>query len=99
MLGSEYGWAKDEVLNNTYLDELYYLAERINQRKADDYKMRLAIAQNPFNKEPNRLWELLNSFATPTLRDDKFDEAGFELMKAKMRSGRGFLVKDNAKVK
>lgn len=43
-----------------YLDELFYLVENINKRQTRDWKMQLAIAQNPYTKKPQDLWKLID---------------------------------------
>jgi hypothetical protein len=96
-LGHEYGWAKREILEDVYFDELYYLLRKINKRKLQDYKMRLAIAENPHKKDNKALWSILNSEEDKLeyggSKDETFDAAGLEILKARMRNNPRIIVK------
>lgn len=85
MLAYEYGWAKKEILENVYLDELVVLTKLINTRKIQAYKTQLAIAQNPHVKNPRELWDLLDrqerQIDGRSIIDDEFDAVGFEAFK------------------
>lgn len=92
LLASEYGWAKDAITQGVYLDELYFLIDQINKRKISEYKMQLAIAQNPHVKDPKALWEILNR-QTRKLPSSKLDVSGMELLKSKLRQSPSIDVK------
>jgi hypothetical protein len=74
------------------LDDLYFLVQKINDRKLQEYKMELAIVQNPHVKEPRRLWDILKS-QEQREKDDEFDAIGFEILKDRLRQSRRFIVK------
>lgn len=93
-MASSYGWAKKDIDENLYFDELYELVLQINKRKVSDWKMQLAITQNPHVKNPKELWEILNSHDRLTNpADDKLDKAGMALLKDKLRSSKRIMVK------
>jgi len=92
LLGSEYGWTKDYVFYNVYFDELFELANLINNRKRDEYRVLLAIAQNPHTKDPKQLWQILES-DEERKRSLEFDEKGFDAFKAAMSQTGKFVVK------
>ena len=43
-----------------YLDEVIILLNQISKRKKEEYRMLLAISQNPHVKEPKLLWDALS---------------------------------------
>lgn len=97
LLGSEYGWSKEHIYYQVYVDELFYLAKKINLRKVRGYKMQLSIVQNPHVKDPAQLWQALESEERQygTIKKiAEFDELGFELLKQKMRENPRMIVKD-----
>jgi len=93
-LASEYGWAKTEIEDKVYLDELYYLVKRINKRKLVEYKMQLAIVQNPHVKDPKDLWRLLESEEREPVAE-KLDKAGFVMFKKKLTNSANIVVKQS----
>lgn len=94
LLASEYGWAKREILEHVYLDELYAMVPKINRRKLADYKMEMAIVQNPHVKNPKELWAMLDQQEKQfEPQDDKFDPAGFDRFKNALRKNPKFNVK------
>jgi hypothetical protein len=81
LLASAYGWAKKDILENVYLDELFIFTRLINQRKISEYKMQLAIVTNPHIKNPGRLWAVLDAQENDNngkeYLDAEFDANGF----------------------
>jgi hypothetical protein len=75
------------------------LAHRIKVRKASETKVQLLIAQNPYAKDPQKLWDQIEETersgqVNPKPRvEPKFDVAGFEILKAKMSENPHFIVK------
>lgn len=69
--------------------------QEIKKRKMDEYKMQLAISQNP-HLEPTQqkvLWKELNrEDRLPT--GDSFDEAAFDRLKEVMAQGGSFVIKE-----
>lgn len=67
----------------------------VKKRRLTEYKMQLAIVQNPHldPKDQKLLWEELN-------RDDQmpksevFDEQGFAKLKEVMSQGKAFIIKN-----
>ena len=96
LLASNYGWSKQDILNDVYLDELYYLSKLINQRKITDYKMQLAIVTNPHIKDPKTLWRLLEEQEKQLIGadyiDEEFDAVGFEQFKQSLQAGGASIV-------
>lgn len=93
-MGSEYGWSKHDILCDVYFDELYWLTRQVERRKLTEYRMQLAIVQNPHVKDPKELWRVLNSQeSAPVLRPEKMDEGSFELLKMRLRANPRFVVK------
>lgn len=93
-MASEYGWSKHDIFYDVYFDELYYLTQKIEKRKLAEYKMQLAIAQNPHVKDPKELWRILNSQTTESYeRPHELDNASFEILKSKLSSNPRFVVK------
>lgn len=79
-------------MEDTYLDELFYLTEQINRRKIGEYKILTAIAQSPHMKNPRKIWEILKSIEDKIDGDEKFDLAGFEALKFAMGKSTGVKV-------
>lgn len=97
-MANEYGWAKNDILENVYLDELFVFTRLINRRKVQDYKMQLAIAQNPHIKNPKDLWRILeqqeNEIEGKSYLDTEFDSVGFEAFKQTLqRNSKNIVVK------
>lgn len=93
MLASEYGWAKNAILNDVYLDELNYLLREINRRHIRDYKMQLAIVQNPHTKDPKNLWRILQQSEPRDQKPPVFDSFAFERLKMEMGKSPRIIVK------
>lgn len=83
-----------DIYYNVYLPDLVYLVQKINRRKIVDYRMQLAITQNPHIKDPKKLWDILASQDKEfNRRPAEFDAAGFELLKSQLRGNPRFVVK------
>jgi hypothetical protein len=93
MLASNYGWAKDDILENVYLDEVLYLRKLIHERKVDDIKLQLNIVQNPHTKNPRELYDKISSFDRRPIAKPKFDKVGFQNLKAALDKSPRFIVK------
>lgn len=89
LLASEYGWTKDYILDCVYLDDLQHLSKAMDKRKLSEYKMQLAITQNPHTKDPKKLWDVIKSKEEPEPRSEQFDAAGFERLKLAMQTAGG----------
>lgn len=77
-----------------YVPELVQLTKEINKRKLREWKMELAIVQNPHVKDPKKLWQDLNN-ADPDekKRSEVFDVAGFEKLKQQLRKNPRMVIK------
>lgn len=95
LLASEYGWAKGDILNDVYVDELFYLSQKINKRKLNDYKLWTAIIQSPHLKDSRRIWDTFKSMEGELQIDEpaKLDVTGMEAAKLIMRKNPRFVVK------
>lgn len=92
-MASEYGWAKADILGNVYLDEVLLLQKHIKRRTFENYKMQLAIVQNPHAKSPKDLWDMLNAETIEVVPDEPLDKAAFENFKRVVSSGQAVQVK------
>lgn len=97
-MANEYGWAKNDILEHVYFDELFIFTRIINRRKLTEYKMQLAIASNATTKDPKKLWEMLDQRERENegkgYLDAEFDAAGFEAFKQAVKnSGSKVVVK------
>lgn len=93
ILASSYGWAIDDIKEKVYFDDLIPLVEKINARQVSEYKMLLAIVQNPYAKDPQKLWQILKSREPHKVRSEKLDVAGFEALKIRMSQNPRIIVK------
>lgn len=93
-MASEYGWAKTEIDEYIYLDDLIRLSKEINRRKIQEHKTQLAIVQNPHVKNPKKLWDVLSCFDNTKSVSDSFDSVGFELLKNKLKQNPRFKIKE-----
>ena|GEM_PF-3485218 len=94
LLASEYSWSKHDILNDTSLFELLSLSQKIKNRKNSDFRMQLAIAQNPHVENPEKLWEQLeidDDYDSPEV--EEFDKVGFEILKRKLGQNPRFKIK------
>lgn len=93
-MASSYGWAKKDIDETIYFDELYELVQQINKRKISDWKMELAIVQNPHVKDPKQLWQMLSSYDRLSKpENDKLDKAGFAMLKDALSGSNRIMVK------
>lgn len=97
-MASNYGWAKKDILEGVYLDELFYFVKLINRRKISEYKMALAISTNPHTKTPKKLWDTLDQQERTNegkdYLDAEFDQAGFDRFKQTLqRHSKAIVVK------
>lgn len=96
-MAHEYGWAKRDILEDVYLDELVEIVSCINKRKIQETKLQMSIVQNPHVKDPKALWAILeeqeielNGYKP---RPAEFDPVGFEILKSKLSANPNFIVK------
>lgn len=96
-MASNYGWAKRDILENVYLDELFVFARLINRRIINEQKMALAIATNPHTKHPKKLWDTIAQQERQNegrdYLDAEFDAAGMERFKQALRHSKSIVVK------
>lgn len=55
--------------------------------------MELAIAQNPYSKKPQHLWDIISSQEEKDPRDDKIDRVGLRNLKMQLSKNPRFVVK------
>jgi hypothetical protein len=84
---SQYGWAAYESMT---LDEAIVLLPVIRNRKFSEYKMLLAITQNPHTKQPEDLWKLLD--VDKEYLEEDLDKAGMERLKLMMGQSKGVKI-------
>jgi len=92
LLASEYGWAKDYILENIYIDDVFNLQKQITRRHFEEWKMQLAIVQNPHTEKPKDLWDMLVA-QTAVPDDEPLDKVAFENFKAVVSGGKHVAVK------
>jgi hypothetical protein len=90
-LASEYGWTKDYILNRIYPDESLLYIKAIDDRRRNDYLMKLAISTNPVLQPDDQksLWNVLSGkdsrqISATVVADDKLDRDGFAKLKSKI---------------
>jgi hypothetical protein len=91
-LASEYGWGKEAILESVYPDELFYLTKEIKKRRVGHYRMLLAIAQNPYSKNPRELAKQLEPEEIRS-RSDKLNVESVEMLRGQLDKRSGFKVK------
>lgn len=69
------------------------LTKAIEKRKMAEYRMQLAIVQNPHSKNPKELWANLQT-EEASLRRTEFDEQGMSILKSKLASNPRIIVKE-----
>ena len=74
------------------MDELLDLLDNIKKRKIDLLKIQLAIVQNPFSSDPNKLWNLLEE-ETNYEEQMNVDKLSFERLKQTIGKGSGIVIK------
>lgn len=91
MLASEYNWAKDDILNKVYFDEVLRLQDHIRKRRLGNYRMLLQIQHT---SKPEDLASMMDKELEPvTLRSEEIDKAGLDYLKSLMSKGSGFRIK------
>lgn len=58
-----------------------------------DYKMQLAIIQNPHTKNPRQLWKEIERQLKEKEPNEEFDSVGFERLKDQLSQSPRFIVK------
>lgn len=91
-MSSEYGWSKSAILEETYLDEALILLGLIRNRRNSQYKILLAISENPHREKPEALWNALNG-ETREDSSTELDKNGLEFLKLKMSDNPRMLIK------
>lgn len=103
MLAKEYGWAKEEIWENVYLDEAYTYAEIIKERSKAEAKKRIIelklLLQIIHTDKPKEVLEELDSQMkaidpTEEPKIPEFDPVGFEALKNAMRNNPRMIIKD-----
>ena len=92
-MASEYGWAKDDILDKCYLDEAWGYMRLMKRRKLSHYKMLLAIQHA---EKPKEIFDMLDAESKTVkseVEDDKLDKAAFEAFANKMRGNPKMIVK------
>lgn len=70
------------------------MVKNINRRKVNEYKIQLAITQNPHSKEPKELWSILKQFeAEDEQPSEEYDAVGLQVLKNKLGQNPRFIVK------
>lgn len=94
-MAHEYGWAKQEIFEGVYFDELFYLIEQARVRKINDWKMQLAIISNPHVKDPKLLYRMLDHEARRQHNPETavFDANAFDRLKQRVSEGGRIIVK------
>ncbi len=97
MLGSEYGWAKQDILQHVYIDEVFEYQRLITKRKKDQYLMLLNIVHNPYRdkKDMNRLFDDLSKSVDEPDKPKVLDKQSFDLVRSAILGSPGskFVVK------
>lgn len=71
-----------------YFDEVLYLLPNIKHRKAQHYKLLLAIATNPHIQkrgDQRLLWESLDEEIREKSQDEELDRAGLDNLKSMLQ--------------
>jgi hypothetical protein len=89
VLASEYGWAKDDILNTVYFDELFYLQKEIKARRIAHYRMLTAIYQSTLTG-PKAVWDMLEEMegeedSPSQVTSPEFDSTGFDMLQLKIK--------------
>lgn len=90
VLASEYGWAKHEILEQTYLDEAWEYMKLIRRRKVSDMQMWIRVQHSDPQEFDKALSESLD---TPAIAEERVDRVAFENFKAVMKKSGKFEVK------
>ena len=94
LLASEYGGGPRAILEGVYLDELVYLSQKIDKRRANNWYMQAIIASVPFmEKEAKKdFFDNLKKITNPS-KTNQLDEGGFEALKLALSQNPKFIVK------
>lgn len=71
---------------------MFFLQANIKRRHFEDWKMELAIVQNPHTQNPRDLWDMLSA-ETDKPDDAPLDKAGMENLKRMLAGGSAVKVK------
>lgn len=97
MLASEYGWTSEYIRRHVYPEEIPVYSSSIMRRRIQNYKMELAIIQNPYVKNPKDLWHELEAiesqFEEPEYINSTLDKDSFALIKMKLKRSKFVQVK------
>lgn len=98
MFASSYGWEKNAVLDCVYPEEVPAYRYRIVKRMINDYRMQLAIVNNPHLKEPGKLLEKIEEMESKLEGGDylsgQLDKEGVAKLKKKIQGiSKNILVK------
>ena len=95
LLASEYGWTKDYILKRSTFVHALDFSDRIKRRKNIDNLIQLAIVQNPWSKEPKKLFDELEkgSESESDGSGDTIDHEGFKRLKDMLRKSKNIKVK------
>lgn len=83
LLASEYGWTKDDILENTFPDELLKYADIIKKRKNAHYLMLLNVVSAPHADEEARN-QLIETLSERDRESEHLDKAGLMALVQKM---------------
>lgn len=64
MLASEYGWAKRQILEDVYFDELFDLKKSIESRQTAEYRIQASIIQSVGWENPAEIFDIFGGKAT-----------------------------------
>lgn len=101
MLGSEYGWSKNDIYYHTYPDEFFKLQKVIKQRQAAEMYRQAIFAINPHVKDPKALLKVLERELKDAdyVEQEKLDKASVDKLKgsigANLGKGFGAITKDS----
>lgn len=95
-MASEYGWAKSEILDDTYLDEAWDYICLIRRRAISEYKMQIGI----YHGKPEESIKLLDEEANKVeikeksaLETETLDKTGFAALKSAMSNNPRIQIK------
>ena len=100
-LANQYGWTKDYILDCVYPDEAAELTGILRRRIYGEYLINLAIAHNPWAKDPKDLWKTFSQEAKKgrALGSEQLDKSGFKRLKSKLARSSRIIKTDIKKVK
>ena len=92
VLGSEYSWTKEYILDYVSIGDWLGLADYIADRKRRDYLLQLAIVQNPHTENPRALFDELQRTGEYDI-ESKIDRGGVEKLKRELKKSKVVGVK------